>query len=433
MPTRAFISDSLIGQVIPVAMLGVPALILAVLGICFFVRPSVFPLRPAILSLLFTMIIGLAALLLFQKIALYSLEMKSQYYGKATAFVFVSKFIGWAYQSTHSDNVLQRFLGCIFGVGLCEEMTKLFPLLWFVFVKKAQKMDFRGFLIVAFFSGMGFGIGEAIGCYSPWSLLRPPNLLVSSNTIRWFACVPSHAIYTVIDAAFLWVLIPRIKATKDKTDAAMLCSVAVLVIALVHGIYDVLCDIPGIGILLDAASVFLMYFVVVWAAKKTYQTGVVQENDGVISMGVVGWLKNHKAGQIRFGRIYMISSAMIIGSLVFSSAVDRSSAGYDASITEDRISPKTTQEDYGMQYRAANRRAVHECDVALEIAERVGGNSGTGNLEILVAAVANADWSACGPDLRSAALSVKNIRNGDSRTKTTENIQRFIELCGLYR
>ena len=91
------------------------------------------------------------------------------------------------------------------------------------------------------------------------------------------------------------------------------------------------------------------------------------------------------------------------------------------------------QEDNGTEFRAANRRTVREFDGVLEITAGVGGNSGVGELEVVLAAVDNTNWNACGPDLRNAALAVKNIRNGDSKVETMEKVQRFADLCNKYR
>ena len=342
MPDRAFISASLIGQIIPVIMLAVPALILAVMGICLFVRPSRFPLQPAILALLFTMLIGLASLLAFQTIAANSLDAKIKYHGKLTILLYIAQFIGWSYQAIDSSNLILRFVGFVCGVGFCEEITKIFPLLWYVVVSKKQQIDFRGFLIVGFFSGLGFGIGEAILGYSPWAG-RP---LVGVNVLRWFACVPSHAIYTVIDAAFLWILIPRIKAAESKSEAAFLCSLAAIVVAIVHGTYNTLSSFGVLlALMLDTSAIFLMYFVIVWVAKKTGEKEMTSENKRIVSKGVIGWLRNEQAGNMRFGRIYMVSSAMIVCSLVFSSSMAQIQGMQDEGVYHDYQSEESQSEE----------------------------------------------------------------------------------------
>jgi RsiW-degrading membrane proteinase PrsW (M82 family) len=301
-------------------MLAVPALILAIFGIIFFLRPSAFPRKEAIGVLFFTMLVGLAGLLIFQSIADFTLHhMPDHPRGKIGLIVVIVAAIGQAYNSIGSTSAIEQFFGFIFGVGLCEEATKLLPLFFFAFAREdfSSNIKFREFLVVAFFSGLGFGIGEALYGFSPWS----GNLMAGSNVIRWFACVPSHAIYTVIDAAFLWLLIPIILGSKNNYIRFAICVLTVLTVAVVHGIYDVLCRFQYMGFIIDAASMFLMYFVVVWVAKKTGDSVTIQEHEG-FSTGIVGWLKNSKGGQMRFGRIYLVSSLLIMFSLVFFSSAD---------------------------------------------------------------------------------------------------------------
>jgi hypothetical protein len=91
------------------------------------------------------------------------------------------------------------------------------------------------------------------------------------------------------------------------------------------------------------------------------------------------------------------------------------------------------QQDDGMGYREANRSTVRKFEEVLEIAAGAGADSGGGELEIILAAVDNTNWNNCGPDLRSASLAVKNIRNGDSKAESMKKIQRLVDLCKKYR
>lgn len=330
MPDLAFTSSNIIGQLIPVAMLAVPAITLAVFGIIFFLRPTRFPRKEAIGVLFFTMLVGLAGLLIFQFIANFTLHhMPNHPRGKIGLIVVIVAAIGQAYNSIGSTSAIEQFFGYIFGVGLCEEATKLLPLFFFALARgnSSSKIKFREFLVIAFFSGLGFGIGEAIYGYSPWN----GNLMAGSNVTRWFACVPSHAIYTVIDAAFLWFLFPKILGAKNNYIRFAICALTVFTVAVVHGIYDVLCRFPYMGFVIDAASIFLMYFVVVWVAKKTGVAGATEEYKEEVSKGILGWLCIHKAGRMRFGRIYATCSILIVSSLVFSKSLSQAHGQEDKS------------------------------------------------------------------------------------------------------
>lgn len=351
MPNTFFISTNIIGQIIPVTMLGVPALILAIIGICHFVRPLRFPTKRAVCVLLFTMVVGLVGLLIFQEIAVSRAELKFQSHGKSSIFVLIVKLIGKAYECVNNPDstVLEKIFGYIFGVGLCEEATKLLPLFFLVVAgdNRPNKTDYRGFLILGFFSGLGFGIGEAIYGYAPWS----GNLGAGSNVLRWFALVPSHAIWTVIDAAFLWLLAPKIISADNNYSKFGFFVLCVMVVAVVHGVYDVLCGIPGMGILFSVGSIFLMYFVVVWVAKKSGETGTIKQQENGISTGIVGWLKNSKAGQMRLGRIYAACPIMIAGSLIFSDKEPVLSVSERSSFSESQHDQPSAQK------RKANRIA----------------------------------------------------------------------------
>ena len=233
---------------IPIALLAAPALVLAVLSGVFFVRPNDVEFEPTkrcILALTFTMTAGLVLLLVFYKIA--DLELHTHGFrtgGVPRLYEAFVKFIGWSYENVDSSSLVTRLIANIFSFGLCEEITKLLPLFYFALKKSnstpANSLTYRGFLLIGFFSGLGFGIGEALLRYSPW--YNPPhNLLAAVNILRWFACVPSHAIYGMIDAAVLWYLLPIIKARSNIHAKFVICAGAAGVMAIVHGVYDVVC------------------------------------------------------------------------------------------------------------------------------------------------------------------------------------------------
>jgi hypothetical protein len=112
---------------------------------------------------------------------------------------------------------------------------------------------------VGFFSGIGFGIGEAWKCYSPWGYRHVVG--VPDNVLRWFACVPIHGAWTVIAAACLWYFSPTIQAEKSGRKTLLLCVLVTGLAALIHGLYDIFVGAPC-GILVVALSLFLFYKVV---------------------------------------------------------------------------------------------------------------------------------------------------------------------------
>jgi len=207
------------------------------------------------------------------------------------------------------------------GVGLCEELIKLLPLFIFLGVVKHRSHDMcRAFLAIGFFSGLGFGMGEALYGYAPWSSI--PSVFTDGNITRWFACVPSHAVYAVIDAAFLWVLVPRIRAARGMYTFLGLCAAAALAVAVVHGVYNTLCGLPLIGIILDGLSLILMWYIVNYAYVRT---SVSVEGLGPLSGAVPGIATrviSYQTGAKKFVAQYVFATGMVVASLFLSTSED---------------------------------------------------------------------------------------------------------------
>jgi len=322
MPDRFFLPKFTV--LIPILLLAVPSMTLAVLSAVFFVRPNdvaSLPTKRCLLALAFTMIAGLAFLLFFQEVASFEAHSSRPYTaGPLRLYEGVVKFIGWCYESAESPNLAKRFVGCIFGIGLCEEFTKLLPLFYFALKKSsnnsANPLTYRGFLLIGFFSGLGFGIGEALYCYSPWGAFQVCQ--VSGNVLRWFACVPSHAIYGMIDAAALWYLLPVIKASSNVHAQFALCAAATGIIAIVHGIYDALCGVRFIGLIMDALSLVLLCWLVRLVAE-TRGEGEVSLGDGSLPSGPTEkLLLKLKSEKRLFPFLYATSVVFILMALIFS-------------------------------------------------------------------------------------------------------------------
>ena len=227
---------------------------------------------------LFSAVAGILLLMIFQYVAIWVAESDIQ--PGRNILLGVVKIIGICYEAVYSDNtsLWDKFLGYIGGVGLCEEATKLFPLCLVVAYrhKFPFKVDltFPSFLMLGFFSGLGFGIGEALTCYTIANIsdmcFHAPSYIneYEIHLNRWFACVPSHAIYTVIDAAFLWMFHRLIASAKEFRAKVGWFALCVASVAILHGVYDVLNGLPFMGITLDAASLVLMWWIVRLAARS---------------------------------------------------------------------------------------------------------------------------------------------------------------------
>lgn len=320
LPNRFFISMPLV----PVLLLAIPSLILAYVTVLRFLRPHPVPLRRIVLTCAFTMTLGLVFLLFFQSVADHALHSGRWNYGRATGYWLVLKFIGWAYNAVQEGNFFTRIVGYIFGVGLCEEFTKLLPLFFYVFreskLAEEKRLGYRQFLLVGFFSGLGFGIGEALSMYAPWS----GEISTDSNILRWFACVPSHAIYTVLDAAFLWYLKPTIQNEKNDHMKLVWCALATVVAAVVHGIYNSFAALPMLGLIFDALAIALMCWVVVLVPRLMNQTIEAHREPGRLSsFAPLRYLQGLACGLYSLKKAYLITGGILIVALFFSSSEER--------------------------------------------------------------------------------------------------------------
>jgi len=151
----------------------------------------------------------------------------------------------------------ERFYYVIVGVGVPEETAKLIPLLVLVAKGMDKRLGKAGFLWVGFLSGLGFGICEALTTYAVWTNF-PTHANLSTQVLRWFACVPSHAIYTAIDAALLWMIVPMWHRAKSPQGKVGCIALAISVIAVLHGVYNVLNFNSFLGIGLDAIALGLL-------------------------------------------------------------------------------------------------------------------------------------------------------------------------------
>lgn len=252
--------------ILPMAVL---ALYGAFRGIRHFLRPKTTQWGAWITTCLFTSVAGILLLFAFQSIADWAVEAWAEGRFRPRNILMCGVlFIGFCYKWAFDpySSLLAKFIGFIGGIGFCEEAVKLLPICLLVLNrhKLPFKLDlsFRSFLMLGFFSGLGFGIGEALSDQFAISAVDD----FDEQLVRWFACVPSHAVYTVIDAAFLWMFHRRIaQAEKDREKVGWF-ALCVAAAAFLHGVYDTLYVLPFAGPILDAASLVLMWRVVRYAA-----------------------------------------------------------------------------------------------------------------------------------------------------------------------
>jgi len=164
----------------------------------------------AILSSLFTAILGILILLAIQFIALESYKMGiwktlEIFRGRISIFGILLYFIGFSYYGAldPESGFIKSFIGFTCGVGLCEELVKLMPVIWLMrrTFKKGETLQLSGILLVGLASGVGFGVAEGImysaqfynGIYG-WEIY----------CVRFVTCVALHSTWTGIAVIMLW-------------------------------------------------------------------------------------------------------------------------------------------------------------------------------------------------------------------------------------
>jgi RsiW-degrading membrane proteinase PrsW (M82 family) len=151
--------------------------------------------------------------------------------------LLILALIGLSYHSAldPNTNLVLSAIGFTFGVGLCEELTKAIPLLFYY--KRFATMGWRGACLWGLASGIGFGVSEGI-MYSADSYngIAGPGIYV----VRFVSCVALHAMW----AGSVGIVIARsVDAYESVQDGVGFGLYALRVLAVpmtLHGFYDTL-------------------------------------------------------------------------------------------------------------------------------------------------------------------------------------------------
>ncbi len=151
--------------------------------------------------------------------------------------LLILALIGLSYRSALNPdtNLMLSAIGFTFGVGLCEELTKAIPLLFYY--KQFATMGWRGACLWGLASGIGFGVSEGI-MYSASSYngISGAGIYV----VRFVSCVALHAMW----AGSVGITIARtVDAYESVQDGLGFGLYAVRVLAVpmaLHGFYDTL-------------------------------------------------------------------------------------------------------------------------------------------------------------------------------------------------
>lgn len=238
-----------------VFLLALGSLPAAVVAFLYWLRPRHAPIGTGIGCAAFTGIAGVLLLLGLQTAANVTAGSRVRVYGRAGIIFFLLSLIGWAYALTWSESIGARWVGFVFGVGLCEEMVKLLPLAFLLHRAVHRHLGLHGFMFLGYASGLGFGITEALYQYNPWNEMTG----AGDNLIRWLAVVPTHGLYTAGCASVLWKMSDHLTTAEFWLGKVFVIALASLGMALIHGTYNTLCSLgTTVAIIMDGVSLILL-------------------------------------------------------------------------------------------------------------------------------------------------------------------------------
>jgi protease PrsW len=149
----------------------------------------------------FTATIGILLLLIAQWLAQWT---QSRILVSGNMIILLLFWVAWAIGFSYRAAIdpelglVPSFLGFTFGVGLCEEVCKVLPLLWHYRVK--GPLPWRTACSWGFISGVGFGVSEGITYAADFY-----NGIASGDIylVRFISCVALHGIWSASAALFI--------------------------------------------------------------------------------------------------------------------------------------------------------------------------------------------------------------------------------------
>jgi len=180
---------------------------------------------------LFTATVGIGLLLLIQGIA-----FRAQGVPLPCFLVWIVKLIGFSYMAALNphNGFLLSLIGFTLGVGLCEEVVKALPLIWYY--REPRSQSWRGAFLWGLASGAGFGIAEAIMYSSDYyNGIHGAGIYL----VRFISCVALHALWT--GSVGITINQHQELFQQDKEHWYDIVAPVLFVIAvpmLLHGLYD---------------------------------------------------------------------------------------------------------------------------------------------------------------------------------------------------
>lgn len=214
-----------------VALLGYWALL------SFSLRESTATPTRLLVTGLITGTVGIFLLLAFQFLAFGTQGFWLRGRGIVVVIFLIIKFIGYSYICASDPNcsLLGSLMGFTCGVGLCEELCKAMPIVYYL--RDGERTNWQGACLVGLASGIGFGVSEGVHYSGDFYNGVAPGLMY---LVRFLSCVGLHAVWSSGVALLMF-------ANQDYLDEILSWEVFpmflyeyLLVPMFLHGLYDTL-------------------------------------------------------------------------------------------------------------------------------------------------------------------------------------------------
>lgn len=176
------------------------------------------------------------------------------FFGLGSIFMWILKLIGWSYiAALHPGSpFVLSFLGFTLGVGLCEEVCKVLPVLAH-FHGRRPRLSWQGACLWGLASGVGFGVAEGImysGSY--YNGIEGGEVYL----MRFVSCVALHAVWTAACGIMVYNQQAMIQGPMSWYEWIMPIFIIAGVPMVLHGLYDTLLkkELPALALLVALAS-----------------------------------------------------------------------------------------------------------------------------------------------------------------------------------
>jgi RsiW-degrading membrane proteinase PrsW (M82 family) len=216
---------------------------------------------------LFTGTVGIVVLLLLQAIAFWASGFIIRGRGIIVAILLLVKLIGlmYYYALSADSSFWASFYGFTLGVGLCEELCKLAPVIWYL--QNNRVATWKGACLVGLASGIGFGVSEGVH-YSAG--LYNGNTSWEIYVVRFVSCVALHAAWTATIACTMYRR-SDLGGSEDFGGILLAFVIWLGVPVLLHGMYDTLLkfELNGWALMVALLTIAWMSYAVERASRST--------------------------------------------------------------------------------------------------------------------------------------------------------------------